>query len=56
MVMNPSGLRPEEGCAGEAQQQQTGNCLKIIKEGKKLVAGPRWVPDTKTDWPTHRRP
>jgi hypothetical protein len=22
---------------------------------EKLVAGPRWVPDTKTDWPTDRR-
>jgi hypothetical protein len=27
---------------------------KIIKErkGEKFVAGPRWVPDTRTDWPT----
>jgi hypothetical protein len=23
-----------------------------FKEKEKLVAGPRWVPDTKTDWPT----
>jgi hypothetical protein len=23
--------------------------------GGKLVVGPRWVPDTKTDWPTDRR-
>jgi hypothetical protein len=22
-----------------------------LKEKEKLVAGPRWVPDTKTDWP-----
>jgi hypothetical protein len=21
-------------------------------QGEKLVAGPRWVPDTQTDWPT----
>jgi hypothetical protein len=29
---------------------------KIIKEiGKNLVAGPSWMPDTKTDWPTDCR-
>jgi hypothetical protein len=29
---------------------------KIIEEeGEKLVAVPRWVPDTKADWPTDRR-
>jgi hypothetical protein len=22
------------------------------REGEKLVADPRWVPDTKTDWPS----
>jgi hypothetical protein len=26
-----------------------------FKEKQKLVAGPRWVPDTKTDWPTDCR-
>jgi hypothetical protein len=26
-----------------------------FKEKEKLVAGPRWEPDTKTDWPTDRR-
>jgi hypothetical protein len=32
------------------------NCLKeILKEIEKLVAGPRWAPDTKTDWPTDCR-
>jgi hypothetical protein len=32
------------------------NCLKEnIKEIEKLVAGPRWAPDTKTDWPTNCR-
>jgi hypothetical protein len=31
-------------------------CVKIIKEiRKKLVAGTKWVPDTKTDWPTDRQ-
>jgi hypothetical protein len=39
------------------QHQQTRNCLEIIRknEGRKLVASPKWVPDTKTDWPTDRR-
>jgi hypothetical protein len=32
------------------------NCLKEnLKEKEKLVAGPKWVPDTKTDWPTDCR-
>jgi hypothetical protein len=36
--------------------QQTHNWLKIVlKNGDKLVAGPTWVPDIKTDWPTDRR-
>jgi hypothetical protein len=26
-----------------------------FKEKEKLVAVPRWVPDTKTDWPTDCR-
>jgi hypothetical protein len=30
--------------------------LKLSKkEGEKLVMGPRWVPDTKTNWPTDCR-
>jgi hypothetical protein len=28
---------------------------KYFKEKEKLVAGPRWVPDTKTDWSTDCR-
>jgi hypothetical protein len=28
---------------------------KNFKEKEKLVAGPRWVPDTKADWPTDCR-
>jgi hypothetical protein len=31
-------------------------CKRLVKEkGEKLVAGPRWAPDTKIDWPTDRR-
>jgi hypothetical protein len=71
MVFSPAGLRPELDCAGEAQQQQqitdslvregstklqTHNCLKKISRRKtKLIAGPRWVPDTKKDWLTDCR-
>jgi hypothetical protein len=71
MLVSPVGLRPEKGCAGDAQQKlkttdptsrQRGrptsticNCPKIIKEeGEKLVAGPRLVPDTKTERLTNR--
>jgi hypothetical protein len=39
---------------GGAPHKQICNCLKIIK-GKKLVVGPRWVLDTKTEWPTDRQ-
>jgi hypothetical protein len=40
-----------------APHQQTRNCLKINEKRKweKLVAGPRWVPDTKTNWLTNCR-
>jgi hypothetical protein len=32
------------------------NCLKEnLKEKEKLVAGPSWAPETKTDWPTDCR-
>jgi hypothetical protein len=37
-----------------APHEQTRSCLEIIKR-EKLVVGPRWVPDTKPDWPTDRR-
>jgi hypothetical protein len=63
MLMSAVGLSPEKGCDGDAQRklklqtrllvrenaphQQIRNCIKIIKVGEKLVAGPRWVPDNK---------
>jgi hypothetical protein len=32
------------------------NCLQEkLTEKEKLVAGPRWTPDTKSDWPTDCR-
>lgn len=49
MVVNPTGLRPENDCAEEAQKQllttDTSSCLDM---------GPIWVPDTKPDWLTDR--
>jgi hypothetical protein len=55
MIMNPVGLRPKKDCTGKAQQQLS----KDPKGGGgggggtvELVVGPRWVPDTKTDWST----
>jgi hypothetical protein len=69
MLMCPVGFRSEKGkCQAKtekyrpgfssegAPRQQTRNCQqqKSKKEWEKLVAGPRWVPDTKTDWPTDR--
>jgi hypothetical protein len=36
-----------------ALHQQIRNCLKIVKERReKLVAGPRWEPDSRTERPT----
>jgi hypothetical protein len=67
MLMSPIGLRPEKGCAGDAQQKlkttdqtscqrgcpiPTNLCLKIIKERRKIVHGSQMGPDTKTDWQT----
>jgi hypothetical protein len=38
-----------------APLQPTRICLKMMIKEDKLVAGPRWLPDTKIDWPTDRR-
>jgi hypothetical protein len=58
------GTQTEKDCAADAQQQlkttdptshqrgrftQTRNYLKIIIERRKVVAGPGWEPDIKTD-------
>jgi hypothetical protein len=68
MVTSPRGLGPENDCAGEHQQQlQTGDpfsCQRgrptstnpqLSDSIKNLVVSPRWVLDTKTDWPTDCR-
>jgi hypothetical protein len=63
--LSSAGLRPKSDCSGKAHQssRQRGR-YKItnpqpptenFKEKEKLVAGLRWVPDTKTDWPTDCR-
>jgi hypothetical protein len=65
MLMSPVGLKSEKGCAGDARQKlkstdpssrQRGRPTSINpklskknREWKNLVAGPRWLPDTKTD-------
>jgi hypothetical protein len=39
-----------------APHQQTRNCKKKLKrDWGNLVAGPKWVLETKTDWPTDCR-
>jgi hypothetical protein len=70
MLISPVGFRSEKGCAGDAHQQlnntaptsqrgrPTSTNPQLSKnkgEGEKVVGGPRWMPDTKTDWPTDRR-
>jgi hypothetical protein len=36
-------------------QSQAKPSNENLKEKEKLVSGPRWVPDTKMDWPTDCR-
>jgi hypothetical protein len=69
MAMSPAGLRPERGLRSSnnlklhtrplvregATHKQVCKCLKINKKGEKLISGPGWVPDDKTDWQTGRR-
>jgi hypothetical protein len=59
MVVSSAGLRPKSDCSGKAQKQRgrhkiTNTQLSKghFKEKEKSVTGPRWAPDTKTDWPT----
>jgi hypothetical protein len=69
MAVSSAGLRPKSDCSDKAQKQlysklQTRPLVREALQNNKpqlskgnlkenLVAGPRWVPDTKTDWPTH---
>jgi hypothetical protein len=65
MALSSAGLRLKSDCSGKAQKQyysklQTRPLVREgakgnFKEKEKLVAGPRWVPDIKTDWPTDCR-
>jgi hypothetical protein len=54
-------VRPRSNCmsklqthppAREGALQQETRIVNTEKRKEKLVTGPRWVPDTKTDWPT----
>jgi hypothetical protein len=60
-------LGAERDCVGKAQQQLSTTDQSSRQEGRptltnpqlsdssrNMVMGPRWVPDTKTDWPTDR--
>jgi hypothetical protein len=59
MVLSPAGLRPRarlrwRGPAATVNYRPTlssERALQNNKEKEKLVAGPRCVSDTKTDWP-----
>jgi hypothetical protein len=68
MVASPTGLGPENDCAGEGQEQlqatdpssrERGRPIstnpQLFDSNKNLVASPRWVLYSKTDWPTDRR-
>jgi hypothetical protein len=67
MVFSPEGLswrgpaatvnyRPVLSSERALQNNKPATVYKEnVKEKEKLVAGPRWVPDTKTDWPTDCR-
>jgi hypothetical protein len=70
MALSSERLRLNSDCSGKAQKQiadlssrQRGRykitnpqlSKRNFKEKEKLVVGPRWAPDTKTDWPTDCR-
>jgi hypothetical protein len=40
-----------------ASQEENCKCLKVfsMKVKENLVVGPKWWPDTRTDWPTDSR-
>jgi hypothetical protein len=67
--MSPVGLRSEKGCAGDARRKlkstdptsrqrglPTSTYPKLSENNEReKMKSPRWVPDTKTDWPTDCR-
>jgi hypothetical protein len=68
MVMSPEGLGHENDSAGEGKKQlqttdpssiqrrrPTSTKPKLSDSNKNLALGPRWVLDTKIDWPTDCR-
>jgi hypothetical protein len=65
MAASPTGLRPENDCAGEGQQllqttdpscrqreRPTSTNPQLSDSNKNLVVSPRWVLYSKTDWQT----
>jgi hypothetical protein len=68
MVASPTGLGPENDCAGKDQlklqttdpssrqkERSTSTNPQLTDSNKVLVVSPRWVLYFKTDWPTDRR-
>jgi hypothetical protein len=68
MVASPTGLGPENDCAGEDQQQlqtthpssrqrerPTSTNPQLSDSNKNLVLSSRWVLYSKTEWPTDHR-
>jgi hypothetical protein len=67
-VMSPMGIGPENDCAGEDQTAiEYGRSVlsperaphinkpQLSDRNKNPILSPRWVLDTKADWPTDRR-
>jgi hypothetical protein len=63
MVMSPAALESENDCGGEAQQELQSTVFsseraphstnpQMSDSNKDLVVVVRWMPDTKTNWPT----
>jgi hypothetical protein len=68
MVASTTGLRPENDCAGECQQQLSttdpssrqrqrpiSTNPQLSVSNKNLIVSPRWVLYSKAEWPTDRR-
>jgi hypothetical protein len=68
MVAGPTGLGPENDCAGEDQQQlkmtdpssrqrerPTSTNPQLLDSNTNLLLSPRWVLYSNTVWPTDRR-
>jgi hypothetical protein len=63
MLMSLVGLRPEKLKTKDPTSRERAPHIKksvtvykyLKKEGENLVTGPKWVPDTKSEWQTDCR-